>query len=534
MFFRLHSATLSGVYASVIDVEVDLKKGLPAQVIVGLPDPAVREARERVSAAIRNSGYEFPLGSLTVNLAPAELKKVGSVFDLGIALGILIVSGALKVEIDIHKSLIVGELSLDGTVRPVRGVLAVLERAIQSGFTDVIMPSQNCAEARLFRGPRVHPVTHLKEAVGFLSGSETGLHSKHHVRLNTLENKAVQQQVSETGSYSEKKNTVDFCEVVGQNFAIRAAEIAAAGGHNILFIGSPGSGKTMIASRIPTILPDMSEKESFETTKIYSIAGMLPQDTGLVRARPFRTPHHTASDVSIIGGGRNAIPGEITLSHNGVLFLDEFTEFKSNIIQSLRQPLESGSITISRAESRLTYPARFMLVASMNPCPCGYLFDVERKCRCSAQHIQKYFMKLSGPILDRIDIQVQVKSLKAHDIVGGKPSESSAAIKRRVIQARNIQRQRLKPFGIRLNSEMNTNLVKQFCRIHQGIQEVLYRAVQKYSLSARAYYRILKVARTVADLDNRDEVSEKDILEVLSYREVESILYCSQTSSCPG
>ncbi len=534
MFFRLHSATLSGVYASIIDVEVDLQKGLPCQSIVGLPDPAVREAKERVNAAIRNSGYEFPLGSLTVNLAPAEMKKVGSVFDLCIALGILVVSGALKTEIDIHSSLIVGELSLDGCVRPVRGVLAVLEQAIKRGFTDVIMPSQNCDEARLFRGPRLHPVAHLKEAVGFLSGSGTNLHLNQHTKLCRTENRAVLKNVPETGLYPENGNKTDFCEVVGQNFAIRAAEIAAAGGHNILFIGSPGSGKTMIASRIPTILPDMNEKESFETTKIYSIAGMLPTGTGLVRTRPFRSPHHTASDVSIIGGGRNAIPGEITLSHNGVLFLDEFSEFKSNIIQSLRQPLESGSITISRAESRLTYPAHFMLVASMNPCPCGYLFDDERECRCSAQHIQKYFMKLSGPILDRIDIQVQVKQLKAHDIVRGKPSVPSEMIKRRVTQARKIQGQRLNPFGISLNSEMDTHLVKRFCTVHQGIQEILYRAVQKYGLSARAYYRILKVARTVADIYNREKISERDILEVLSYREVESILYCSQTSLGPG
>ncbi len=533
MFFKLHSATLNGVYASIIDVEVDLKKGLPGQAIVGLPDPAVREARERVSAAIRNSGYEFPLGSLTVNLAPASLKKVGSVFDLAIALGILVVSGILKANIDVHTSLVVGELSLDGHVRPVRGVLAVLEQAIQRGFKNVVLPSSNYDEARLFHGPRLHPVTHLKEAAGFLAGYDTNIRAESRVKLCSTKKPADENGLIKNQP-SKKRYKIDFCEVVGQNFAIRGAEIASAGGHNILFIGPPGSGKTMIASRIPTILPDMNERESFETTKIYSIAGMLPAGSSLVRARPFRAPHHTASDVSIVGGGRNAIPGEITLSNNGVLFLDEFTEFKSNIIQSLRQPLESGSITISRAESRLTYPAHFMLVASMNPCPCGYLFDEERKCRCSVQNIQKYFMKLSGPILDRIDIQVQVKSLKACDIVGGKPSVPSADIKKRVARARNVQRRRLAPFGIQLNSEMDTQLVKRFCPVHEEIREIMYRAVQKYDLSARAYYRILKVARTVADIENRDDISEQDILEVLSYREVESILYCSRSNSYSG
>jgi len=533
MFFKLHSATLNGVYASIIDVEVDLKKGLPGQAIVGLPDPAVREARERVNAAIRNSGYDFPLGSLTVNLAPASLKKVGSIFDLAIALGILIVSSALKAQIDIHTTLVVGELSLDGHVRPVRGVLAVLEQAIEGGFRDIVLPSHNYDEARLFHGPRLHPVMYLKDAVSFISGSDTKIKPDVNVKYCS-EKKPAGEEGLVNNTPSKKRHKPDFCEVVGQNFAIRGAEIAAAGGHNILFIGSPGSGKTMIASRIPTILPDMSEKESFETTKIYSIAGMLPAGAGLVRVRPFRAPHHTASDVSIIGGGRNAVPGEITLSNNGVLFLDEFTEFKSNIIQSLRQPLESGSITISRAESRLNYPAHFMLVASMNPCPCGYLFDDQRNCRCSVQHIQKYFMKLSGPILDRIDIQVQVKSLKAHEIVRGKLSVSSREIKKHVIQARNIQYRRLGRFGIHLNSEMDSRLVKRFCTVHEGIREILYQAVQKYDLSARAYYRILKVARTVADIEGREDINERDILEVLSYREVESILYCSRVNSHPG
>jgi len=524
MFFRLNSATIKGIDASVIEVEVDLKKGLPVQSIVGLPDPAVKEAKERVSAAVRNSGFEFPIGSLTVNLAPADLKKVGSAFDLAIALGILIVSKKVTVNtIDVESCIILGELSLDGCVRPIRGVLAILQKARESGIKNIILPLDNYREAHLFPGPALYPVQSLREAVQVITGSWEGNKLMDPVSAEPLFAK------SNGRNHNNSKKGVfelDFSEVRGQNYAIRAVEIAAAGGHNILFIGSPGSGKTMIATRIPTILPELSEEESIETTKIYSIAGLLSQGQGLIKRRPFRAPHHTASEVSIIGGGRNAIPGEITLSHNGVLYLDEFTEFKSNIIQSLRQPLESGSITISRADSRLTFPAHFMLVTSMNPCPCGYLFDSERICRCNSQHINKYFMKISGPILDRIEIQVEVKSLKAFDIVEGKPSAPSQEIRERVLQARKLQRERLLRYGVLLNAEMNLELIKKYCALNNRVQELLYAAVKKYALTARSYYKLLKVARTIADLDGREEIVEEDVLEVLSYREVENLLYC--------
>jgi len=376
MFCRLRSATVIGVDSSLIDVEVDLKKGLPQQTIVGLPDLAVKEAKERVNSAIRNTGFAFPIGSLTINLAPADIKKEGSIFDLAIAVGILAVSGQIVADStssDIQPAvgkldsfILLGELSLDGRIRPIRGVLAILEMARKSNIKKIIIPNYNAKEASLISGLSVYPIRHLKEAIEVITGRGT------HLRA------ASKQETDEERGGQKRRYSIDFSEVKGQNYAVRAVEIAAAGGHNLLLIGSPGSGKTMIASRIPTILPDMTEEESIETTMIYSVAGLLSSSTGLIRKRPFRSPHHTASEVSIIGGGKNPIPGEITLSHNGILFLDEFPEFKSSIIQSLRQPIESGSIAIARADTRLVFPARFMLVASMNPCPCGYLFDTDK------------------------------------------------------------------------------------------------------------------------------------------------------------
>ena len=454
MFCRLQSATVIGVDSSIIEIEVDLKKGFPLQTIVGLPDPAIKEARERVNSAIRNTGFLFPLGRLTINLAPADLKKEGSIFDLAIALGILVVSGQITIKQNLDTFIILGELSLDGYIRPIHGLLAILEKAREINIKNIIIPQENCKEANLISGLNVYPVKFLKEAIDIIMDSEEKVLS---INLSVKSDNTV------CFSNDEDNYSIDFSEVRGQNFAVRAVEIAAAGGHNMLLIGSPGSGKTMIASRIPTILPEMTEDESIETTKIYSIAGLLPVETGLVKRRPFRSPHHTASEISIIGGGKNPIPGEVTLSHNGILFLDEFTEFKSSIIQSLRQPLESGSITIARADARLVFPARFMLIASMNPCPCGYLFDSDKICRCNPAQINKYYMKISGPILDRIDIQVEVKPLKAFEIVESKSSVPSSVIGARVLNARKIQKERLSEFGITLNSLMNIELVKQLC-----------------------------------------------------------------------
>ncbi len=516
MFYRLRSATVIGVDSSIIEIEVDLKKGLPQQSIVGLPDPAIKEARERVNSAIRNSGFKFPLGRLTINLAPADLKKEGSIFDLAIAIGILAVSEQIKITQNLVSFIILGELSLDGYVRPIHGALAILERAKAIGIHNIIIPFENYKEASLISGLTIHPIKYLKEAVDIVLGNWSRLGSKQPLQYGN--NRVLYRKKDGTSS-------IDFSEVKGQSYAIRAVEIAAAGGHNILLIGSPGSGKTMIASRIPTILPEMTEKESIETTKIYSIAGLLTTEEGLIKKRPFRAPHHTASEISITGGGKNPIPGEVTLSHNGILFLDEFTEFKSTIIQSLRQPLEKGLITIARADTRLTFPAHFMLVASMNPCPCGYLFDTDKICRCSSVQINKYYMKISGPILDRIDLQVEVKPLKAFEIVESRSTESSWTIKKRIIKARKIQMERLSRYGYNLNAMMNIELVKKYCILNKEMQELLYSAIKKYKFSARSYYKILRVARTIADLDQRQELKKEDILEALSFREVENILY---------
>jgi magnesium chelatase family protein len=516
MFCRLRSATVIGVNSSIIEIEVDLKKGFPMQTIVGLPDPAIREAKERVNSAIRNTGFVFPIGRLTINLAPAALKKEGSIFDLAIALGILIVSGQITSKQNLDSFIILGELSLDGYIRPIHGLLTILEKARDINIKNIIIPYDNYKEANIISGLSVYPVKYLKEAIEIIMDDE-----KKYMNFPT----AVKNKDAVCYSHNQDNYSIDFSEVKGQNYAVRAVEIAAAGGHNVLLIGSPGSGKTMIASRLPTILPEMTEKESIETTKIYSIAGLLPAETGLVKKRPFRSPHHTASEISIIGGGKNPIPGEVTLSHNGILFLDEFTEFKSSIIQSLRQPLESGSITIARADARLVFPARFMLIASMNPCPCGYLFDNDKICRCNPAQINKYYMKISGPILDRIDIQVEVKALKAVEIVESNSSISSSVIGARVLNAREIQKKRFSKDGVTLNSLMNIELIKRHCILDKEMEELLYAAIKKYKFSARSYYKVLKVARTIADLDGRVSLRKEDILEALSYREVENILY---------
>jgi len=521
MFTRIHSATVIGVDSSIIEIEVDLKKGLPQQTIVGLPDTAVKEAKERVNSAVRNSGFVFPLGKLTINLAPADIRKEGSIFDLGIAVGILIVSGQIETQKNIEEYVIVGELSLDGYIRPVHGILAILETVKTIGIQKILMPYENYSEASMISGVRIQAVRYLSDAVGLISGSQYTIYpeGENHASVTTVFQKR-KAAVKKT-----QADSVDFSEVKGQAHAVRGVEVAASGGHNVLLIGSPGSGKTMIASRIPTILPGLTEEESIETTKIYSIAGYFPENSGLMEKRPFRAPHHTASEIAIIGGGKNPIPGEITLAHNGVLFMDEFSEFKQNIIQSLRQPMETGMISISRADFRLIFPADFMLVASMNPCPCGYLFDPDRKCQCSISQIRKYYMKISGPILDRIDIQIEVKPLKLAEIVTEKTSLSSASIKKRVMGARNIQKSRLSRHGITLNSQMNGVLVKRYCVLNQSSKNLMSRAVKEYHLSARAYFKILKVARTIADIEGRESLREEDLLEALSYREVEDILY---------
>lgn len=498
-----NSYTLNGLNGSCVRVEADIVRAMPRFDIVGLPDVAVRESRERVSSAIRNSGFSMPVGAITVNLAPAELKKEGAGLDLPIAVGLLrsSVEGLIR---DLSKTIFLGELSLDGSVHSVQGTLPLLLSAVQDGIKTAVIPEANRLEAQYVSGVDVVCVKNLREVVDYLSGQPLDF-------VETVQFKS--------GEVVDFVN--DLCFVKGQYVAKRALEVAVSGGHNILLLGSPGAGKTMLAKCIPSIMPDMSFEESLETTKIHSVAGTIPTDRGIVNKRPFITPHHTASGVSLIGGGNSLKPGLISLAHNGVLYLDEMPEYSRSVLESLRQPLEDRVITVSRAKGSVQYPASFTLCASMNPCPCGNYGSETKECTCSPSQIQKYKSKISGPLLDRIDIQVQVDGVNYDDLISENNAEKSKDVKKRVNTARKIQRERFKDDKILTNSEMREVHLKKYCPLSSECEKLMRKSYESLGLSARGRNRVIKVARTIADLDFSEEILPKHLLEAISYRSLD-------------
>jgi magnesium chelatase family protein len=506
MLARIRSAAVLGIDAYPVDVEVDITNGLPSFSTVGLPQGAVKEGRERVGAALVNAGFSFPLRRITVNLAPADIRKNGSAFDLPIALGILVASGQLP-EDRLRNQMVLGEVGLEGDLRPVRGALSMALAARAAHHTGVLLPHANVPEASVVEGVEVCGARTLLEACAHLCGQ----HTIPPARADMATLMAV-----------TNHDQTDFNDVRSQAAAKRALEVAAAGSHNILLIGAPGAGKTMLARRIPSILPSMSLEEALETTKIHSVAGTLPPGQSLLTVRPFRAPHHTISDAGLIGGGSSPRPGEVSLAHGGVLFLDELPEFRRNVLEVLRQPLEDGVVTLSRAAVSLTYPARFMLAAAMNPCPCGYFGDPSHSCSCGTLAIERYRSRISGPLLDRIDIHLEVPSVAYGDLVGDHSEETSGAIRARVEQARAVQRTRFQgQRGVHANAHMTARDLRRHCRLSEPVESVLRQAVTRLGLSARAYHRVLKIARTIADLAGAAELTTAHVGEAIQYRSLD-------------
>ncbi|MDY0079481.1 MAG: YifB family Mg chelatase-like AAA ATPase [Ignavibacteriales bacterium] len=510
MISRILTSSTIGIDAFFVEIETHAERALPAVTMVGLPDNAVKESKERVLSAIKNTGFEKPRLRLTINLAPADVKKEGSAFDLPIAIGILAADEKVKGDL-LGSTLILGELSLDGRLRHIKGALPITVHARNNEIKRIIVPTESVKEASIVDGIEVYGMDTLREVADFLNGEEGKLPTK----------TSIEEIFSDVNKYH-----LDFSDVKGQENVKRALEVAAAGAHNIIMIGSPGSGKTMLAKRIPTILPPMTFEEALETTKIHSVAGILGKGQALITERPFRSPHHTVSDAALVGGGSYPRPGEVSFAHHGVLFLDELPEFKKNVLEVMRQPLEDGKVTVSRSKMTLEFPANFMLAAAMNPCPCGFYSDPVKKCTCVENQIQKYMARISGPLLDRIDIHIQVPSVKYKDLSSESKGEPSDTIRERVMKARHVQIRRFEGLKhIFTNADMGAREVRTYCKLDQSGSDLIKMAMNKLGLSARAYDRILKVGRTIADLEGEERILPQHISEAIQYRSLDRELW---------